>query len=68
MNDWGAKVGSVSCAGFFTQGPRGWRGSPGSQWSRTSKREGEIKETEEEKKKQRWVEMGRMAGRQTVEV
>lgn len=47
----------------FTQGPKGWRGSSGSRRLKTSER-GRNTETEEEK--QRWVEMGRMAGRQTV--
>ncbi len=48
----------------FTQGPKGWRGSSGSQVLKTSER-GRNRKTEEEK--QRWAEMGRMAGRQTAE-
>lgn len=48
----------------FTQGPKGWRGSSGSRGLKTSER-GRNTETEEEK--QRWAEMGRMAGRQTAE-
>lgn len=47
----------------LTQGPKGWWGSSGSRGLKTSEREGET-ETEEEK--QRWAEMGRMAGRQTA--
>lgn len=47
----------------FTQDPKGSRGSSGSQGSKTSET-GRNTETEEEK--QRWVEMGRMAGRQTA--
>lgn len=41
----------------FTQGPKGWWGSSGSQGSKTSER-GRNTETEEEK--QRWAEMGRI--------
>lgn len=48
----------------FTQGPKGSRGSSGSRGLKTSER-GRNTETEEEK--QRWAEMGRMAGRQTAE-
>lgn len=48
----------------FTQGPKGWRGSSGSRGLKTSER-GRNTETEEEK--QRWAEMGRMAGRQMAE-
>lgn len=49
----------------FTQGPRGWMGSSGSRESRTSEREGETKR--QERRRERWAEMGRMAGRQTAE-
>ena len=48
----------------FTQGPKGSRGSSGSRGSKTSERR---RNTETEEEKQRWVEMGRMAGRQTAE-
>lgn len=46
----------------FTQDPKGWWESSGSLGSKTSKTR---RNTEEEK--QRWVEMGRMAGRQMAE-
>lgn len=48
----------------FTQGPKGWWGSSGSQGLKTSERGRNI-QTEEEK--QRWAEMGCVAGRQTAE-
>ena len=48
----------------FTQGPKGWWGSSGSQGLKTSERGRNI-QTEEEK--QRWAEMGCMVGRQTAE-
>lgn len=48
----------------FTQGPKGWYGSSGSQGSKTLERR---RNTETEEEKQRWEEMGCKAGRQTVE-
>lgn len=47
----------------LTQGPKGWWGSSGSQGLKTSER---GRNTEIEEEKQRWAEMGRMAGRQTA--
>lgn len=48
----------------FTQGPKGWYGSSGSQGSKTLERR---RNTETEEEKQRWEEMGCKAGRQTAE-
>lgn len=47
----------------FTQGPKGWRVSSGSRGSKTSER----RRKRQKRRKQRWVEMGRTAGRQMSE-
>lgn len=44
----------------FTQGPKGWYGSSGSQGSKTLERR---RNTETEEEKQRWEEMGCKASR-----
>lgn len=60
---WQGSKGGMLVEPAFTQGPKGWRVSSGSRGSKTSER----RRKRQKRRKQRWVEMGRTAGRQMSE-
>lgn len=60
---WQGSKGGMLVELAFTQGPKGWRVSSGSRGSKTSER----RRKRQKRRKQRWVEMGRTAGRQMSE-